>query len=150
VLKNENEVDMKLSEELLRMPFCDRPMSNYKKAIIPFLQEVQIFEDRELELGEMIEVGTELEYATAPQGSFTKRDGKFEYSKSTENSAFTHILVKGKVSEWTAISREQMAEPLDVLRRDIDRDLRNIDSITQLTSDLNFIEEPFNYDEFDF
>jgi hypothetical protein len=41
-------------------------------------------------------------------------------------------------------------EPLDILRRDIDRDIRGINKIETLSVDLDFLGLPFDQDAFYF
>ena len=65
-----------------------------------------------------------------------------------DDSAFMYVLLEGRVSEWAHITNEEMQPTLKEFRKEVDRNIRNIDKIEELSIDFDLIDEPLDYNRF--
>jgi len=60
-----------------------------------------------------------------------------------------NILMEGTVSEWQIYHPEQIsATVLEELRKDIERDIRNFDSLKVLNVSFDMLDNPITFEEF--
>ena len=90
----------------------------------------------------MIEVGCTFEMSHAYERDITNSRANFN------DNAFLYVLLEGQVSEWEHISNEEMQPTLKEFRKEIERNLRNIDQIEELSIEFDLCDEPMDYNRF--
>ena len=69
---------------------------------------------------------------------------------TTEQDAHSHmnILIEGSISEWQIILPENLTIILEELRKDIERDIRNFDTLEELNITFKLVDDPMSREAF--